>query len=121
MDGYGWLLRDQTTRLPHVNRFLRKVPEYQVRMTLITGDALNLIFFQEKIDTIHEHVIRGDNKALEKFFEDDKSGNTWSSARDHYGHSPLHKAVMANQEDTLRFVMDKYPHHIEDRDNVNAI
>ena len=30
LDGYGWLLEDQTSRLPKVNKFLEKVPEYQV-------------------------------------------------------------------------------------------
>ena len=30
LDGYGWLLKDQTSRLPHVNKFLKKVPDYQV-------------------------------------------------------------------------------------------
>jgi hypothetical protein len=30
LDGYGWLLEDQTSRLPDVNKFLKKVPEYQV-------------------------------------------------------------------------------------------
>ena len=29
LDGYGWLLKDQSSRLPHVNKFLKKVPEYQ--------------------------------------------------------------------------------------------
>ena len=30
LDGYGWLLKDQSSRLPHVNKFLKKVPDYQV-------------------------------------------------------------------------------------------
>lgn len=30
LDGYGWLLEDQNSRLPKVNKFLEKVPEYQV-------------------------------------------------------------------------------------------
>ena len=31
LDGYGWLLKDQSSRLPHVNKFLKKVPDYQVK------------------------------------------------------------------------------------------
>jgi hypothetical protein len=30
LDGYGWFLKDQTSRISSVNKFLRKVPEYQV-------------------------------------------------------------------------------------------
>ena len=43
----------------------------------------------------------------------------FSAARDHFGHSPLHKSVMANQEDVLRFLVEKFPATIEDRDNVS--
>ena len=46
----------------------------------------------------------------------DKKG--WANARDHYGHSPLHKTVMANQEEVMKWVLETYPDHIEDRDNV---
>ncbi len=98
LDGYAWLLQDHTSRLPHVNKFLKKVPEYQ-----------------EKIDAIHEHVIRGDLRAVRKML--DKKG--WSNARDHYGHSPMHKAVMANQEAVLRHLVDNFHDLIEVRDNVS--
>ena len=37
LDGYGWLLEDQTSRLPKVNKFLEKVPEYQVERTQSRG------------------------------------------------------------------------------------
>ena len=46
----------------------------------------------------------------------DKKG--WANARDHYGHSPLHKSIMANQEEIMRFILGTYPDHVEDRDNV---
>ena len=32
LDGYGWFLKDQTSRLSSVNKFLRKVPDFQVAM-----------------------------------------------------------------------------------------
>ena len=35
LDGYGWLLQDQLSRLPHVNKFLRRVPEYQVKQLYV--------------------------------------------------------------------------------------
>ncbi len=38
-------------------------------------------------------MIRGDLHAVRRML--DKRG--WASARDHYGHTPLHKSVMANQ------------------------
>ena len=46
----------------------------------------------------------------------DKKG--WANARDHYGHSALHKSVMANQGDIMKFLLHHHPEHIEDRDNV---
>ena len=47
----------------------------------------------------------------------DKKG--WANARDHYGHSALHKSVMANQGDIMKFLLHHHPEHIEDRDNVS--
>ncbi len=90
---------------------------------------------QEKIDTIHEQVIRGELRYIisQTFFSGninshlgfrlvrgllDKKG--WANARDHYGHSPLHKTVMANQEEIMRFILERYPDHVEDRDNVSS-
>ncbi len=35
LDGYGWLLQDNSSRLPHVNKFLKRVPEYQVRKSIL--------------------------------------------------------------------------------------
>ena len=59
-------------------------------------------------------MIRGDVRSVAGLL--DKKG--WANARDHYGHSPLHKSVMANQEEILQWLIDNYPDHIEDRDNV---
>ena len=69
---------------------------------------------QEKIDSIHESVIRGNIREVRGHL--DKRG--WANARDHYGHSPLHKSVMANQQQIMEFVIKLYPDHLEDRDNV---
>ena len=69
---------------------------------------------QEKIDAIHEHVIRGDLRGVRRMV--DKRG--WAAARDHYGHTPLHKAVMANQEQVMAFIAESYPELAEERDNV---
>ena len=41
-------------------------------------------------------------------------------ARDHYGHTPLHKAVMANQESIVKYLVDYFPELIESRDNVSS-
>ena len=43
----------------------------------------------------------------------------WANARDHYGHSPLHKSVMANQEEIMRYVLDNFGELMEVRDNVS--
>ena len=72
---------------------------------------------QEKIDSIHEQVIRGDIRSVSGLLE--KKG--WANARDHYGHSPMHKCVMANQEDILKFLLNHHPDHVEDKDNVSNI
>ncbi len=45
----------------------------------------------------------------------DKRG--WANARDHYGHSPMHKAVMANQEEVMRWLIDSFGELVEERDN----
>ena len=47
-------------------------------------------------------------------------GYTWINARDHYGHSPMHKCVMANQEDILKFMLTHHPEHVSDKDNVSS-
>ena len=73
--------------------------------------------FKEKIDLIHEQVIRGDKNQVYKLL--DKKG--WANARDHYGHSALHKSVMANQGDIMKFLLHHHPEHIEDRDNVSKL
>ena len=75
---------------------------------------LNFLQFKEKIDSIHESVIRGNIREVRGHL--DKRG--WANARDHYGHSPLHKSVMANQQQIMEFVIKLYPDHLEDRDNV---
>ena len=74
-----------------------------------------MVPLQDKIDSIHESVIRGNMREVRGHL--DKRG--WANARDHYGHSPLHKSVMANQEDIMKFILRLYPDHIEDRDNVS--
>ena len=49
-------------------------------------------------------MIRGDLTSVRRMLE--KKG--WANARDHYGHSPLHKSVMANQEEIMRYVLDNF-------------
>ena len=46
--------------------------------------------------------------------------STIFQARDHYGHTPLHKAVMANQESIVKYLVDYFPELIESRDNVSS-
>ncbi|XP_023341613.1 ankyrin repeat-containing protein BDA1, partial [Eurytemora carolleeae] len=96
LDGYGWFLRDQTSRISKVNKFLRKVPD-----------------FQEKIDLIHDLTIRGELGRLKVMLD----RKIWITARDHFGHSPMHKAVMANQEAILRFLIQEFPESISFKDN----
>ena len=45
----------------------------------------------------------------------------WANPRDHYGHSPLHKSVMANQEEIMRYVLDNFGELMEVRDNVSLV
>ena len=61
-------------------------------------------------------MIRGDLRGVRRMV--DKRG--WAAARDHYGHTPLHKAVMANQEQVMGFIAEAYPELVEERDNVSA-
>ena len=77
LDGYGWLLEDQTSRLPKVNKFLEKVPEYQVELENIKRfnekscfqNNNQSLLFQQKIDTIHEQVIRGELKSVKRMLD----------------------------------------------------
>ena len=50
----------------------------------------------------------------------DLKRSTFFQARDHYGHTPLHKAVMANQESIVKHLVDYFPELIESRDNVRS-
>ena len=84
---------------------------------LVSPKLFFFCHFQDKIDTIHEQVIRGDIRHVRNLL--DKKG--WANARDHYGHSPLHKSIMANQEEIMRFILETYPDHVEDRDNVSFL
>ena len=62
-------------------------------------------------------MIRGDIRSVSGLLE--KKG--WANARDHYGHSPLQKCVMANQEDILKFLLAHHPEHVADKDNVRYL
>ena len=96
---------------PDLNVFIDDKIQLQ-RVSNIKCTRLDIL--QEKIDLIHEQVIRGDKNQVYKLL--DKKG--WANARDHYGHSALHKSVMANQGDIMKFLLHHHPEHIEDRDNV---
>ena len=55
-------------------------------------------YFQEKIDMIHDLTIRGELGRLKVMLD----RKIWVTARDHFGHTLIHKAIMANQEATLK-------------------
>ena len=93
-----------------------QLPDYSSILVLVTlHKQRDNFYLQEKIDLIHEQVIRGDKNQVYKLL--DKKG--WANARDHYGHSALHKSVMANQGDIMKFLLHHHPEHIKDRDNVS--
>jgi hypothetical protein len=49
---------------------------------------------------IHDLTIRGELGRLKVMLD----RKIWVTARDHFGHTLIHKAIMANQEAVLRYI-----------------
>uniref|UniRef100_A0A1I8EQN0 ANK_REP_REGION domain-containing protein n=1 Tax=Wuchereria bancrofti TaxID=6293 RepID=A0A1I8EQN0_WUCBA len=88
LDGRGYLLADKTSNDINANQFLKGSSKYQ-----------------DKIDMIHKAVEEGDIDQMTALIDNDK----FAVARDRYGMTPLHIAILHGQTNTVRCLLTKYP------------
>ncbi|VDN06231.1 unnamed protein product, partial [Thelazia callipaeda] len=88
-NGQGYLLANKTSTNPNSAEFLNSLT----------------IKYQSKIDAIHKAVEDGDIRRLKSLI----NRNEFSTARDRYGMTPLHIALIHGQTNTVRYLLAKYP------------
>uniref|UniRef100_A0A183BUL8 ANK_REP_REGION domain-containing protein n=1 Tax=Globodera pallida TaxID=36090 RepID=A0A183BUL8_GLOPA len=98
LDGRAHLLADKMSTNLASAEFLQGVPQYQ-----------------SKIDAIHKAVEEGDVRRVKSLID----RNSLATARDTHGMTPLHKALLYGQTNTVRFMLAKYPHSVNETDHVN--
>jgi hypothetical protein len=72
----------------------------------------NCTFFQTKIETLHEAVVKGDLKAVQSLMTRMKL----AVSKDENGHGLLHKAVFHGHRDIVDWLIEKYPESLEVKD-----
>ncbi|EFO20957.2 hypothetical protein LOAG_07532 [Loa loa] len=87
-DGRGYLLADKTSNDIAMSQFLKELFKYQ-----------------NKIDMTHKAAEEGDIGQLIALIDVEK----FSVARDRYGMTPLHIAVLHGQTNVVRYLLAKYP------------
>ncbi|VIO90375.1 Uncharacterized protein BM_BM11608 [Brugia malayi] len=88
LDGRGYLLADKISNDIATSQFLKGSSKYQ-----------------DKIDMIHKAAEEGDIEQMIALIDNDK----FSVARDRYGMTPLHIAILHGQTNTVRYLLAKYP------------
>uniref|UniRef100_A0A914GVW4 Uncharacterized protein n=1 Tax=Globodera rostochiensis TaxID=31243 RepID=A0A914GVW4_GLORO len=96
LDGRAHLLADKMSTNLASAEFLQGVPQYQ-----------------SKIDAIHKAVEEGDVRRVKSLID----RNSLATARDTHGMTPLHKALLYGQTNTVRFLLAKYPHCVNETDH----
>ncbi|KAM3724073.1 Acyl-CoA-binding domain-containing protein [Dirofilaria immitis] len=91
LDGRGHLLADKTSDDFATSQFLNRLSKYQ-----------------NKIDTIHKAVEEGDIDQMIMLMDSEKL----SIARDRFGMTPLHIAVLHGQTNIVRHLLAKYPYSV---------
>lgn len=71
--------------------------------------------YQAKIDAIHKAVEDGDVRRVKSLIDRIQL----STARDRHGMTPLHKALLYGQTNTVRYLLAKYPHCVNYTDHVS--
>lgn len=85
-------------------------------VNLATSEFLDgLTQYQAKIDAIHKAVEEGDVRRVKSLIDRIQL----STARDRHGMTPLHKALLYGQTNTVRYLLAKYPHCVNCTDHVN--
>ena len=84
-------------------------------MNVATNEFLEgLSQYQSKIDAIHKAVEEGDVRRVKSLIDRIQL----STARDRHGMTPLHKALLYGQTNTVRYLLAKYPHCVNCTDHV---
>ncbi|KIH58596.1 ankyrin repeat protein [Ancylostoma duodenale] len=99
LDGRGHLLKEKTAVNAASKEFLR-----------------GLTVYQSKIDAIHKAVEDGDVRRVKSLIDRQQL----ALARDSYGMTPLHKALLHGQTNTVRHLLAKYPQCVNATDHVCA-
>lgn len=97
LDGRSHLLMDKESVNLETNEFLEGLTQYQA-----------------KIDAIHKAVEEGDVRRVKSLIDRIQL----STARDRHGMTPLHKALLYGQTNTVRYLLAKYPHCVNCTDHV---
>ncbi|KAL6727776.1 hypothetical protein Aduo_009624 [Ancylostoma duodenale] len=96
LDGRGHLLKEKTAVNAASKEFLR-----------------GLTVYQSKIDAIHKAVEDGDVRRVKSLIDRQQL----ALARDSYGMTPLHKALLHGQTNTVRHLLAKYPQCVNATDH----
>ncbi|EPB72181.1 ankyrin repeat protein [Ancylostoma ceylanicum] len=99
LDGRGHLLKEKTAVNAASKEFLR-----------------GLTVYQSKIDAIHKAVEDGDVRRVKSLIDRQQL----ALARDSYGMTPLHKALLHGQTNTVRHLLAKYPQCVNATDHFHA-
>ncbi|KAK5982273.1 Ankyrin repeat protein, partial [Trichostrongylus colubriformis] len=96
LDGRGHLIKGKTSTNEATKEFLR-----------------GLTVYQSKIDAIHKAVEDGDVRRVKSLIDRQQL----ALARDTYGMTPLHKALLHGQTNTVRHLLAKYPQCVNATDH----
>ncbi|KAF1761479.1 hypothetical protein GCK72_009735 [Caenorhabditis remanei] len=88
LDGRGHMLKEKKTVNAASNEFLSGLTQYLT-----------------KIDAIHKAVEEGDVRRVKSLID----RPLLSTARDNYGMTPIHKALLHGQTNTVRFLLGRFP------------
>ncbi|CAB3403422.1 unnamed protein product [Caenorhabditis bovis] len=96
LDGRGHLLREKKTVNAASNEFMSGLTQYLT-----------------KIDAIHKAVEEGDVRRVKSLID----RPNLATARDSYGMTPIHKALLHGQTNTVRFLLGRYPNCVNATDH----
>ncbi|KAK0420632.1 hypothetical protein QR680_014803 [Steinernema hermaphroditum] len=96
LEGRSHLLVDKNSINMSTSEFLQGINQYQA-----------------KIDAIHKAVEEGDVRRVKSLIDRPQL----ATARDRYGMTPLHKALLHGQTNTVRYLLGKYPSCVNSTDH----
>ncbi|KJH52510.1 ankyrin repeat protein [Dictyocaulus viviparus] len=106
LDGRGHLLKEKTAKNEASKEFLR-----------------GLTVYQSKIDAIHKAAEEGDVRRMKSLIDRDQlalARDTYAAKHDCYriGMTPLHKALLHRQTNTVKQLLAKYPQCVNATDHL---